>query len=184
VVQGRRFVSQSSAQRHCYSHREKVRVTSKKFKDRCQWWQRVTVQGFRGLAMIINQQDNDSGKALNNKLELFGWVLDRHSKQWLRTMLRLHVHLKRNALICLWLATHRASSCRTHRVVTHSWKIRLSAYGTSCATSPIYYSSEEACSEEQGTIAMRRWSMRRNGCIFWTTTMTHVQRNTFCSVSF
>jgi len=53
-----------------------------------------------------------------------------------------------NTLICLQLALHRASSCGTHRVVTHSRKTRSSAHGTSCATSPICYNSKEACSEE------------------------------------
>jgi len=71
-----------------------------------------------------------------------------------------------NAPICPQLATHRVSSCGTHRVVTHSWKMRFSAHGTSCAASPICCSSKEACSEEQGTIVSRRWSMCRNGCIF------------------
>jgi len=36
------------------------------------------------------------------------------------------------------VATHRASSCGTHRVVTNSRKTRFSACGTSCATSPGY----------------------------------------------
>jgi len=37
-----------------------------------------------------------------------------------------------NALICLQLALHRASSCGTHGVVTHSQKMRFSAHRTSC----------------------------------------------------
>jgi len=37
-----------------------------------------------------------------------------------------------NTLICLQLALHRASSCGTHRVVTHSRKTRFSAHRTSC----------------------------------------------------
>jgi len=39
---------------------------------------------------------------------------------------------KCNALICLQLAMHRASSCGTHGVVTHSRKTRFSACRTSC----------------------------------------------------
>jgi len=57
-----------------------------------------------------------------------------------------------NTPICLQLATHRASSCGTHRVVTHSRKMRFLAHGTSCATSPVFCNSKEACSEEQATI--------------------------------
>jgi len=89
-----------------------------------------------------------------------------------------------NTPTCLQLATHRAPSCGTHRVVTHSRKMRFPAHGTSCAASPICCSSKEACSEEQGTIVTRRWSACRNGCVFWTVATMHVQRNTFCSVSF
>jgi len=41
-------------------------------------------------------------------------------------------HSKCNTLICLQLAMHRASSCGTHGVVTHSQKMRFSAHRTSC----------------------------------------------------
>jgi len=37
-----------------------------------------------------------------------------------------------NTLICVQLAMHRVSSYGTHRVVTHSQKMRFSAYRTSC----------------------------------------------------
>jgi len=40
--------------------------------------------------------------------------------------------VKCNTLICLQLAVHRASSHGTHRVVTHSQKMRFSAHRTSC----------------------------------------------------
>jgi len=53
-----------------------------------------------------------------------------------------------NTLICLQLAMHEASSCGTHRVVTHSQKTGFSAHGTSCVASPILCSSKEGCSEE------------------------------------
>ena len=89
-----------------------------------------------------------------------------------------------NTPICLQLAAHRVSSCGTHRVVTHSRKMRFSAHGTSCAASPVLCNSKEACSEEQGTIVSRRWSVCRNGYVFWTVTKTHVQRNAFCSGQF
>jgi len=89
-----------------------------------------------------------------------------------------------NALIRLQLAMHRASSCGTHRVVTHSRKMRFSVHGTSCAAGPVFCNGEEACSEEQGTIVTRCWSACCNGHIFQTVATTHMQRNTFCSVSF
>jgi len=41
-------------------------------------------------------------------------------------------HHNCNTLICLQLATHRAPSCGTHGVVTHSQKMRFSAHRTSC----------------------------------------------------
>jgi len=65
------------------------------------------------------------------------------------------------------LAMHRVSSCGTHRVMTHSRKMRFSAHWASCATSPALCSSKEACSEEQRTIVSRRWSTCHNGCAFW-----------------
>jgi len=37
-----------------------------------------------------------------------------------------------NTLICLQLAMHRVSSNGTHRVATHSRKMRFSACGTHC----------------------------------------------------
>jgi len=79
----------------------------------------------------------------------------------------LNMGLKCNTLICLQLAMHRVSSCGTHRVVTHSRKTRFPAHGTSCAASPVFYNSKEACSEEQGTIVSRRWSTHHNGYAFW-----------------
>jgi len=89
-----------------------------------------------------------------------------------------------NTLICPQLAMHGVSSCGTHRVVTHSRKMRSSAHGTSCATSPVFCDGKEACSEEQGTTVSRRWSVCRNGYVFQTVAKVHVVQNTFCSVSF
>jgi len=45
-------------------------------------------------------------------------------------------------------------------------KTCFSVHGTSCAASPVLWSSKEACSEDQGTIVSRRWSTHHNGHVF------------------
>ena len=54
--------------------------------------------------------------------------LNQSTKKCIRKKKQRHC----NALICLQLAMHRASSHGTHGVVTHSQKTRFSAHRTSC----------------------------------------------------
>jgi len=162
----------------------KTEATSKQPRANCKWKQSwlQRLQPTRKMRNALWFSDGSAQCVLIDKLSLKNTQDVHVGKQafcvkWCTSPLC-------NTPICLWLATHRASSCGTHRAVTHSRKMRSSVHGTSHVTSPVFCNSKEACSEEQETIVSRRWSARRNGCVFWTVVTMHVQRNTFCSVSF
>jgi len=79
-----------------------------------------------------------------------------------------YTHLTRlswGRMQCLEQDMHRVSSDRTHSFVTHSRKLRSSAYGTSLPLAQFFTSSEEGCSEEHQPRKQDQAPTQNNGCI-------------------
>jgi len=87
-----------------------------------------------------------------------------------------------NALICLQLAVHRAPSCGTHRVVTHSRKMRFSAHRTSAASPTLHKQQRRSLRTESTTTQPP--PADAGLCIATAVSFRpSQQQNTFCSVS-
>jgi len=85
-----------------------------------------------------------------------------------------------NTPICLQLAMHRASSCGTHRVVTHSRKMRFSAHRTSC---PTLHKQQRRSLRRESTTTQPS-SADAGLCVATAMSFRPLQQqSTFCSVS-